>query len=139
MQIRPAGGAVSVSSPEFSASLHAKFNSILYIKHLQHFLGTGSSLQVPYNDMTPLQAAVGVVQKGLRPGIPTNCPPALATVMVACWDTSPAARPSFRELAPRLQQLCEAVRDDEARKIALATAAASKPSGGLLAKFRGKG
>ena len=36
--------------------------------------------RVPYSDMTPLQAAVGVVQQGLRPPIPTHIPPALAQV-----------------------------------------------------------
>ena len=37
--------------------------------------------RVPYSEMTPLQAAVGVVQKGLRPQIPPNTPPALAELM----------------------------------------------------------
>ncbi len=59
--------------------------------------------QVPYNDMTPLQAAVGVVQKGLRPGIPPGCPPALGELLTAAWQQSPAARPAFRDLTPRLQ------------------------------------
>ena len=36
--------------------------------------------RVPYSDMTPLQAAVGVVQQGLRPPIPQHVPPALAQV-----------------------------------------------------------
>lgn len=62
---------------------------------------TPMPMQVPYSDMTPLQAAVGVVQKGLRPGIPANCPPSLADLMCAAWDQSPQGRPSFRELTPR--------------------------------------
>jgi len=62
--------------------------------------------QVPYSDMTPLQAAVGVVQKGLRPGIPPNCPPMLADLMAAAWEQNPAARPSFRDLTPRLVRVC---------------------------------
>jgi hypothetical protein len=48
--------------------------------------------KIPYSDMTPLQAAVGVVQKGLRPAIPANCLPQLAGVMNACWDASPMHR-----------------------------------------------
>jgi hypothetical protein len=48
--------------------------------------------KIPYSDMTPLQAAVGVVQKGLRPAIPPNCLPQLAGVMNACWDASPMHR-----------------------------------------------
>jgi hypothetical protein len=48
--------------------------------------------KIPYSDMTPLQAAVGVVQKGLRPAIPPNCLPQLAGIMNACWDASPMHR-----------------------------------------------
>lgn len=51
--------------------------------------------RVPYQEMTPLQAAVGVVQKGLRPSIPPSCPPPLAALMRACWHRSPEERPSF--------------------------------------------
>lgn len=85
--------------------------------------------KVPYQDMTPLQAAVGVVQKGLRPGIPSNCPPDLAEIMQQCWDGNPAARPTFRALTAKLQPLLDAAREDESRK----------PKAGLLSKLRGKG
>ncbi|KAI8470540.1 MAG: kinase-like domain-containing protein [Monoraphidium minutum] len=72
--------------------------------------------KIPYSDMTPLQAAVGVVQKGLRPALPQNCPQAVADTMLACWDASPAHRPTFKELTPQLQALLDAAREDEARK-----------------------
>eukprot|EP00201_Polytomella_parva_P019299 CAMPEP_0175057736 /NCGR_PEP_ID=MMETSP0052_2-20121109/11433_1 /TAXON_ID=51329 ORGANISM="Polytomella parva, Strain SAG 63-3" /NCGR_SAMPLE_ID=MMETSP0052_2 /ASSEMBLY_ACC=CAM_ASM_000194 /LENGTH=555 /DNA_ID=CAMNT_0016322989 /DNA_START=154 /DNA_END=1821 /DNA_ORIENTATION=+ len=72
--------------------------------------------KVPYSDMTPLQAAVGVVQKGLRPGIPPNCPPALAAIMESCWVSNPQARPSFRDIVPKLQLLLDATREEELRK-----------------------
>ena len=81
--------------------------------------------RVPYADMTPLQAAVGVVQKGLRPAIPQGCPAGLAEVMAACWDASPAARPAFGDLTPRLQLLLDMARDAEARARAEAAAAAA--------------
>lgn len=54
--------------------------------------------RIPYSDMTPLQAAVGVVQKGLRPPIPTNCPPPLSDIMRLCWQRDPAVRPSFEQV-----------------------------------------
>ena len=50
--------------------------------------------RVPYDTLSPLQAAVGVVQKGLRPTIPATCPAPLADVMRECWTRAPAARPS---------------------------------------------
>lgn len=95
-------------------------------------------LQVPYNDMTPLQAAVGVVQKGLRPGIPAGCPPVLADLMTAAWAQSPSSRPAFRELTPRLMAMMEAARDEEARQVAAARAgmaASGGPAGGLMARL----
>ena len=61
--------------------------------------------RVPYADMTPLQAAVGVVQKGLRPPIPANCPPALATLMQDCWVRNPKDRPSFEILKRRMEDI----------------------------------
>ncbi|KAI8469236.1 MAG: kinase-like domain-containing protein [Monoraphidium minutum] len=72
--------------------------------------------KVPYSDMTPLQAAVGVVQKGLRPSPPQNCPPALLQLMAACWEGAPGRRPTFTDLTPRLQQLLEAAKEEEARR-----------------------
>jgi hypothetical protein len=89
--------------------------------------------------MTPLQAAVGVVQKGLRPLLPPNCPPQLAALMTACWDASPLHRPSFKELTPQLQLLLDVVREEEARKAAAAAAAASSKGGGLLSKLNLRG
>lgn len=87
--------------------------------------------QIPYSDMTPLQAAVGVVQKGLRPALPSNCPAQIAAVMSACWDASPLHRPSFKELTPQLQLLLDVVREEEARK--------SSSKGGLLSKLNLRG
>lgn len=54
--------------------------------------------RVPYQEMTPLQAAIGVVQKGLRPTIPPDCPAPLANIMRQCWAKNPKDRPSFESL-----------------------------------------
>lgn len=68
---------------------------------------------VPYSDMTPLQAAVGVVQKGLRPPIPANAPPPLADIMRLCWQRDPMVRPSFEALKNKLGELHEVYRQQE--------------------------
>ena len=57
--------------------------------------------RVPYEQMTPLQAAVGVVQKGLRPTIPPACPEALAALLRDCWQKDPRERPPFEALKVR--------------------------------------
>lgn len=54
--------------------------------------------KVPYAEMTPLQAAVGVVQKGLRPVIPPETPSAVADIMRECWQRAADQRPSFEAL-----------------------------------------
>ncbi|KAF6257781.1 kinase-like domain-containing protein [Scenedesmus sp. NREL 46B-D3] len=97
--------------------------------------------KIPYSDMTPLQAAVGVVQKGLRPAIPPNCLPQLASLMHACWDASPCtgagdsiAGPTFKELTPQMQVLLDGVREAEARKASSSSSSSSK--GGLLSKLK---
>lgn len=64
--------------------------------HTFHKPGT-CNLTCPYAcSRLPTQAAVGVVQKGLRPAMPANTPPALAIVMEACWAQEPTQRPTFR-------------------------------------------
>ncbi|BDA41364.1 Serine/threonine-protein kinase STY17 [Coccomyxa sp. Obi] len=83
--------------------------------------------RVPYEEMTPLQAAVGVVQKGLRPVIPANCPEGLASVMRDCWQRDARQRPSFEQLKVRLEELWRATRQQEERR-------ATTP--GLLSKLR---
>lgn len=63
--------------------------------------------KVPYSDMTPLQAAVGVVQSGLRPEIPPQCPAQLADVMRLCWQRDPSVRPSFDVLKNKFETMYE--------------------------------
>ncbi|XP_062193930.1 serine/threonine-protein kinase STY46-like isoform X2 [Phragmites australis] len=48
--------------------------------------------KIPYEYLTPLQAAVGVVQKGLRPTIPKNIHAKLAELLQKCWQQDPAQR-----------------------------------------------
>ncbi|CAN6688193.1 unnamed protein product [Malus baccata var. baccata] len=63
--------------------------------------------KLPYEHLTPLQAAVGVAQKGLRPTIPKNTPPKLAELLEKCWQQDPAPRPDFSEIIENLQTLAE--------------------------------
>lgn len=74
--------------------------------------------KLPYEYLTPLQAAVGVVQKGLRPTIPKNTHPKLAELLERCWQQDPALRPNFSEIILILQQIADLVsaEGDEKRK-----------------------
>ncbi|KAK9757414.1 hypothetical protein RND81_01G161300 [Saponaria officinalis] len=63
-----------------------------------------ATAKVPYENMTPLQAALGVRQ-GLRPELPENTHPKLLNLMQRCWDTVPDNRPSFSVIRAELEEL----------------------------------
>lgn len=85
--------------------------------------------EVPYSDMTPLQAAVGVVQQGLRPPIPARCPAALSDVIRLCWQRDPSVRPSFEVLKEKFEVMFEKYKDDSSIE--------TPQKKGLLGRFKG--
>ncbi|PRQ24791.1 putative dual-specificity kinase TKL-Pl-4 family [Rosa chinensis] len=68
--------------------------------------------KVPYDTMTPLQAALGVRQ-GLRPELPTNAHPKLLELMQRCWDAVPSNRPAFSDIAVELESLAQEVQSQD--------------------------
>lgn len=64
--------------------------------------------RVPYDKMSPLQAALGVRQ-GLRPDLPKHMHPRLQDLMQRCWDSIPSKRPSFKEITGELEELLQLV------------------------------
>ncbi|KAE9611563.1 putative dual-specificity kinase TKL-Pl-4 family [Lupinus albus] len=68
--------------------------------------------KLPYEYLTPLQAAIGVVQKGLRPTIPKNTHPKFVELLARSWQQDPALRPDFSEIINILQQLAKEVGGD---------------------------
>ncbi|CAM0954545.1 unnamed protein product [Alopecurus aequalis] len=65
-------------------------------------LVTGS---IPYEEMTPLQAAFAVVNKNLRPVVPSSCPTPLQQLMEQCWSVQPDKRPEFSQIVQILENL----------------------------------
>ncbi|GMY11146.1 serine/threonine-protein kinase sty17 [Fagus crenata] len=63
--------------------------------------------ELPYSHLTPLQAAVGVVQKGIRPTIPKNTYPRLTELLERCWQQDAAQRPDFSEITEILQHIAD--------------------------------
>ncbi|XP_057987575.1 serine/threonine-protein kinase STY46 isoform X1 [Hevea brasiliensis] len=68
--------------------------------------------KLPYEHLTPLQAAVGVVQQGLRPSIPKHTHPKLVELLERCWQKDPSLRPEFSEILELLQQLAKKVAEE---------------------------
>lgn len=62
---------------------------------------TGS---IPYEEMTPIQAAFAVVDKNWRPTIPTECPAALRALIEQCWALPSEKRPEFWQIVKVLEQ-----------------------------------
>ncbi|KAI0567154.1 Serine/threonine protein kinase [Gracilaria domingensis] len=63
--------------------------------------------KLPYFGMQPMQVGMAVLNQGLRPTIPRECPPSLAKLMRSCWDSDPSRRPSFTQLVSILEALPE--------------------------------
>ncbi|KAL3641041.1 Serine/threonine-protein kinase sty46 [Castilleja foliolosa] len=69
--------------------------------------------KVPYAHLSPLQAAVGVVQEGLRPTIPACTHPLVVELLERCWKQQPSLRPEFSEIIDILQYIAKKIFEDE--------------------------
>ncbi|MQM16829.1 hypothetical protein Taro_049789 [Colocasia esculenta] len=58
---------------------------------------------LPFQNMTAVQAAFAVVNKGVRPIVPPDCLPLLGEIMSRCWDANPDVRPPFTEVVRMLE------------------------------------
>ncbi|KAK9989632.1 hypothetical protein SO802_029871 [Lithocarpus litseifolius] len=58
---------------------------------------------LPFPNMTAVQAAFAVVNKGVRPIIPNDCLLTLSEIMTRCWDANPDVRPPFTEVVRMLE------------------------------------
>ncbi|KAL1541186.1 Serine/threonine-protein kinase sty46 [Salvia divinorum] len=68
--------------------------------------------KLPYEFLTPLQAAVAVVQRGLRPTIPRHTNAKLAELLERCWQRDPALRPDFSDITQILLTILKEVEED---------------------------
>lgn len=58
---------------------------------------------LPFQNMTAVQAAFAVVNKGARPTVPDDCHPVLRDLIMRCWDANPDVRPSFTDVVKTLE------------------------------------
>ncbi|KAG0488969.1 hypothetical protein HPP92_007780 [Vanilla planifolia] len=59
---------------------------------------------IPYEEMTPVQAAFAVVHKRTRPAFPEDCPIQLRALIERCWSSSPEKRPEFWQIVEVLER-----------------------------------
>lgn len=62
------------------------------------------SKRPPFDDCTPLQAALAVARQDLRPRLPSNLPRSLTDLIVASWNKDPAKRPDFESIVTELEE-----------------------------------
>lgn len=61
--------------------------------------------QIPYGTMQPMQVAVAVMSKGLRPKLPADMPRKYKKLTTACWAHDPQNRPSFAQILVALREI----------------------------------
>ncbi|PRP79105.1 hypothetical protein PROFUN_11661, partial [Planoprotostelium fungivorum] len=59
--------------------------------------------QEPWQGLSPVEAAFGVVARGHRLKIPLDCPPKLQRLMHECWGEDPYERPDFGQIVNFLE------------------------------------
>ncbi|KAK4744343.1 hypothetical protein SAY87_010655 [Trapa incisa] len=67
---------------------------------------------IPFDDMTPEQAAFAVCQKNARPPMPSHCPEALQHLISRCWSSNPNKRPHFDEIVSILEDYSKSLEED---------------------------
>ena len=67
----------------------------------------------PYKNMAISDIFAGVITGSLRPAIPDGMDAEWASIMTDCWHSDPSARPSFTEVAERLDALLQGWRVEE--------------------------
>ncbi|XVF34254.1 hypothetical protein REPUB_Repub18cG0043600 [Reevesia pubescens] len=63
----------------------------------------------PYADMHCASIIGGIVNKTLRPKIPSWCDPEWKALMEKCWASDPTERPSFSEISQKLRNMAAAI------------------------------
>ncbi|CAL5409402.1 unnamed protein product [Camellia sinensis] len=73
---------------------------------------------LPFQGMTPVQAAFAVAEKynpwkkcNERPPLPASCQPALAHLIKRCWAANPSKRPDFSYIVSTLEKYDECVKE----------------------------
>ncbi|CAG9461630.1 unnamed protein product [Pedinophyceae sp. YPF-701] len=69
--------------------------------------------RLPYEGSPGMQAAMAVMNRGARPEVPGFTPPALATLMRACWAPLASERPRFVEVCAMLDAIARQMEEPQ--------------------------
>ncbi|CAA6670564.1 unnamed protein product [Spirodela intermedia] len=66
---------------------------------------------VPFQELTPVQAAYAACEKNLRPPLSENCAPVLNDLIQRCWSANPIKRPDFDHIVAVLERYDQCLRE----------------------------
>ncbi|GJN38895.1 hypothetical protein PR202_gb27976 [Eleusine coracana subsp. coracana] len=66
---------------------------------------------LPFQGMTPVQAAYAACEKNLRPPLSSSCPPVLNNLIKRCWSANPSRRPEFSYIVSVLEKYDHCVKE----------------------------
>ncbi|GAB4819878.1 hypothetical protein N2152v2_006924 [Parachlorella kessleri] len=92
---------------------HQKYSQKADVYSFSMVMWECAARQVPYSGMDGVQAALAVMNRGLRPDIPPHTPPPFAQLMRACWAALPDQRPDFAWIVPQLEAMEQEVQQQE--------------------------
>jgi len=75
------------------------------------------SRKPPFEDSTPLQAAMAVARQDARPKLSANLPKQLVDLVTRCWAKNPTNRPDFEEVMTELGMIRAEHLNNRSRKL----------------------
>ncbi|XP_047951343.1 serine/threonine/tyrosine-protein kinase HT1-like [Salvia hispanica] len=66
---------------------------------------------LPFQGMTPVQAAFAVAEKNERPPLAASCQAAIGHLIKRCWAANPSKRPDFSEIVSALEKYDECAKE----------------------------
>ncbi|KAK9089251.1 hypothetical protein Scep_028333 [Stephania cephalantha] len=99
-------------APEMIKHKHKRYGRKVDVYSFGLLLWEMLSGTIPYEDMTPIQAAYAVVNKNMRPVVPADCPSPLRTLVEQCWSLNPEKRPEFWQIVKILEQFESSLASD---------------------------
>jgi serine/threonine protein kinase len=67
---------------------------------------------VPYEEMTPVQAAFAVMHKNIRPVMPKDCPAPMKELIEQCWSLQTDKRPEFWQIVKVLEHFDKSLKTE---------------------------
>jgi hypothetical protein len=95
-------GTYRYMAPEVMRHEHYSFPADVYSFALVCYVLL--SRRLPFDDCTPLQAAMAVARQDARPKLPAGIPKPLADLLNQCWSRDPNRRPDFETIVEALSE-----------------------------------